>query len=225
MASSVGRSSATGACGVCRTGRLRAWVATTAISLGIASIVLAQSPTYGVGRPPTPEEIRAWDIAISPDGKELPEGRGTAADGKPIYERRCLSCHGPTGKEGPNDQLAGGTGTLASAKPIKTVGSYWSYATTVWDYVNRAMPYDLPGTLTVDEVYALTAYILHLNGIVGERDVIDRATLPKVRLPNRDGFVPDERPDVGKGGQRAAGGARKAAGGHAPPRAHPTIRQ
>ena len=174
----------------------RAPVVALAISLVTTTHLFAQSPKYGVGRPPTAEELKAWDIAISPDGKELPEGRGTAVDGKPVYDRRCASCHGPTGKEGPNDQLVGGVGTLATAKPIKTVGSYWPYATTIWDYVNRAMPYDLPGTLTANEVYALTAFILHLNGISGERDVIDRTTLPKIHMPNRDGFMPDNRPDV-----------------------------
>lgn len=194
---------------MCRSGfgiwdlRFRNALAAIVWVLSLAAIT-AQSPTYGVGRPPTPDEIKAWDIAISPDGKELPPGRGTAADGKAPYDRRCATCHGPTGKEGPNDLLAGGRGTLATTKPLKTVGSFWPYATTVWDYINRAMPYDLPGTLSADEVYAITAYVLYLNGIIGERNVIDRSTLPKIRMPNRDGFVPDDRPDVSNA-ERAMG--------------------
>jgi S-disulfanyl-L-cysteine oxidoreductase SoxD len=150
----------------------------------------------GVGRTPTAEELKAIDIEVLPDGRGLPPGRGTAERGKTVYASRCVTCHGATGKEGPQDVLVGGQGTLASAKPIKTVGSYWPYATTLWDYINRAMPFDHPGTLPPDDVYATTAYLLYINGIVGERDVMDAATLPRVQMPNRNGFVPDSRPDV-----------------------------
>ncbi len=160
--------------------------------------LLAQSPTYGVGRPPTAEELTAIDIDVMPDGKGLPPGSGTAALGKDVYTRRCETCHGPTGREGPQDVLAGGQGSLTTSKPQKTVGSYWPYATTLWDYIRRAMPFDHPGTLTADEVYASTAYVLFLNGIVKEQDVLDQRTLPALRMPNRDGFVSDPRPDVGK---------------------------
>jgi cytochrome c len=114
-----------------------------------------------------------------------------------VYAARCVTCHGATGKEGPQDILVGGRETLKTPKPLKTVGSYWPYATTVWDYVHRAMPFDHPGTLTSNDVYAATAYVLFLNGIVGENDVIDQTTLPKVKMPNRDGFVGDPRPDTG----------------------------
>jgi S-disulfanyl-L-cysteine oxidoreductase SoxD len=159
---------------------------------------LFQSPTYGVGRPPSAEELNAIDIDVTPDGKGLLPGRGTAAAGKDVYTRRCETCHGPTGREGPQDVLAGGQGSLTTAKPQKTVGSYWPYATTLWDYIHRAMPFDHPGTMTVDEVYASTAYVLFLNGIVKEQDVLDQTTLPQVSMPNRSGFVGDPRPDVEK---------------------------
>lgn len=158
----------------------------------------AQLPTYGLGRSPTAEEIKAWDVTIPPDGKGLPPGSGTAALGKPIYTDRCASCHGATGKEGKYDILVGGQGTLATDKPLQTIGSFWPHATTLWSYINRAQPLDEPGSLTSDQVYAVTAYLLYLNGIIGENDVIDAKTLPQVRMPNRDGFVPDPRPDVGK---------------------------
>jgi mono/diheme cytochrome c family protein len=158
---------------------------------------LAQSPTFGVGRAPKPEELKTIDIDITPDGRGLPAGTGTAASGKDVYTRRCETCHGPTGKEGPQDVLVGGKGSLATAKPQKTIGSYWPYATTLWDYIRRAMPFDHPGTLTPDEIYGTTAYLLFLNGIVGEHDRIDQATLPAVQMPNRNGFTPDPRPDLG----------------------------
>ena len=157
---------------------------------------LAQSPTYGVGRAPTAAELKAIDIEVLPDGRGLPPGRGTARAGKETYTSRCATCHGPTGKEGPQDILVGGQGSLTTSTPIKTVGSYWPFATTLWDYLRRAMPFDHPGTLTTDQVYATTAYVLFLNGIVGEDEVLDEATLPRVKMPNRDGFVGDPRPDV-----------------------------
>jgi len=165
---------------------------TVAIFSAVAS---AQSPNYGVGRTPTAEEVRGYDTSVGPEGKELPPGRGTAREGASIFAQRCAACHGATGTEGPNDRLVGGQGTLAGDRPVRTVGSYWPYATTVWDYVNRAMPLNNPGSLTPNEVYALTAFILFRNGIVQETEVIDRGSLPKVRMPNRDGFTPDARPD------------------------------
>jgi cytochrome c len=163
----------------------------------------AQLPTYGLGRTPTAEEIKAWDITIPPDGKGLPSGSGTAALGKAIYEDRCASCHGERGADGKYDRLVGGRGTLNTDKPVKTVGSFWPYATTLWSYINRSQPFDEPGSLTHDQVYAVTAYLLFLNRIVGEHDVMDASTLPRVQMPNRDGFVPDPRPDVGKASRPA----------------------
>jgi cytochrome c len=164
-----------------------------------AATLLAQSPKYGVGRAPTPEELRAWNISIAPDGKGLPEGRGTALQARDTYANHCVKCHGEKG-QGKEDALplAGGIGTLKSPKPLKTVGSYWPYATTIFDYISRAMPFDHPGTLTHDQVYALTGYVLYLNGLVKDTDVIDARSLPKIQMPNRNGFVPDPRPDVHK---------------------------
>ena len=159
---------------------------------------LAQSPAFGVGRRPTADELKAIDIEVTPDGKGLPPGSGTAAAGKAVYTSRCEACHGPTGKEGPQDEIVGGQSSLTTAWPLKTVGSYWPYATTLWDYVRRAMPFEHPGTMTADEVYAATAYVLFLNGIIGEQDVLNQTTLPQVKMPNRDGFRSDPRPDVGK---------------------------
>jgi S-disulfanyl-L-cysteine oxidoreductase SoxD len=170
-----------------------------AVVVAVAAVAqpFAQSPTFGVGRTPRPDELKAIDIEVTPDGRGLPPGRGTAAAGKAVYASRCETCHGPTGKEGPQDILAGGQGSLATSTPQKTVGSYWPYATTLWDYIHRAMPFEHPGTMTADEVYAATAYVLFLNGIVAEQDVLDQATLPRVKMPNRTGFTADPRPDVG----------------------------
>ncbi len=162
----------------------------------------AQLPTYGLGRAPTAEEIRAWDITIPPDGKGLPPGSGTAALGKPVYAERCASCHGERGEAGKYDRLVGGRGTLNTDKPVKTIGSFWPYATTLWSYINRTQPFGEPGSLTPDQVYAVTAYLLYLNGLIGEHKVLDAPTLPQIQMPNRDGFVPDPRPDVGKARKR-----------------------
>ena len=161
--------------------------------------VLAQSPSLGIGHPPKAEQLKQIDIDVTPDGKGLPPGSGTAAKGKDVYTRRCETCHGPTGKEGPQDILAGGKGSLATDKPQKTVGSYWPYATTLWDYVNRAMPFDQPGLLKPQEVYDAVAYLLNLNGIIREDHVIDARSLPKIVMPNRNGFIPDPRPKTRSG--------------------------
>jgi mono/diheme cytochrome c family protein len=158
----------------------------------------AQLPTFGLGRTPTAEEVKAWDVTIPPDGKGLPPGSGTAVLGKPIYVERCASCHGEKGQDPKYSVLVGGRGTLTTDKPLLTIGSFWPYATTLWSYINRAQPFGEPGSLTPAEVYAVTAYLLSLNGIIKEDDVIDAATLVQVRMPNRDGFVPDARPDVGR---------------------------
>lgn len=162
-----------------------------------------QTPKYGAGRPPTPEELRELGSAIAPDGTGLPEGSGTVAAGRELFSSNCARCHGEKGEGGVGPRLTGGQGSLATAKPVKTVGSFWPYATTVWDYINRAMPFDQPGKLKPPEVYALVAYIFNLNGIIGPDDVMDAKSLPKIKMPNRDGFVADPRPDVGtKAGSR-----------------------
>jgi mono/diheme cytochrome c family protein len=175
-----------------------AFVAVSVVALSGVAVVSEQSPRYKVGRTPTGEEINAWDIAIGPDGRELPPGQGTVARGKTVYAEQCTRCHGATATEGPEMPLVGGQGSLNTSQPLKTVGSYWPYATTLFDYINRAMPFDRPTVLSADDVYAVTAYLLHLNGIIKEQDVMDARTLPAVKMPNRDGFVPDPRPDVGK---------------------------
>jgi S-disulfanyl-L-cysteine oxidoreductase SoxD len=163
----------------------------------VSGTILAESPKYGVGRAATPEEVKTWDISISPAGAELPEGSGTAVQGKDVYASKCAKCHGGQGQGGDEGPLVGGQGTLRTPKPLKTVGSYWPYATTLFDYVNRAMPFKQPGTLTHNQVYAVVAHVLHLNGIIAENAVMDAKTLPRVKMPNRNGFVPDFRPDVG----------------------------
>ena len=157
----------------------------------VAGALASSAFAYDFGRTATPEEIKLWDIDVRPDGKGLPEGSGTVAHGKSVYEENCEACHGANGKDGIKDRLAGGQGTLASETPVKTVGSYWPYATTLFDYIHRAMPYQAPGSLTVDDTYAVAAYILSLNGILPEDGMLDTATLPKIKMPNRDGFIPE----------------------------------
>ncbi|HMD62834.1 MAG TPA: c-type cytochrome [Stellaceae bacterium] len=145
-------------------------------------------------RPATPEEIAAWDISIGPDGAGLPSGNGSPQQGEAVYAAKCLPCHGEKGSGKPNDQLVGGLGTLTGNQPaVKTVGSFWPYATTLFDYVRRAMPFDTPRSLSNDEVYAVCAYILRLNDIIDESAVMNAQTLPKVQMPNRDGFIPFSR--------------------------------
>lgn len=133
--------------------------------------------------------LAPWEITVFADGSGLPPGGGSARTGAAIYAQRCASCHGPKGEGAIADRLVGGRGTLADVRPIITVGSYWPYATTLFDYVRRAMPYDAPKSLDSDEIYAVTAYLLFLNGIIEEDDVMNPATLPRVEMPNRKGFV------------------------------------
>lgn len=150
----------------------------------------AQAPSFG--QPIAPADLAPWDISIGPDGAGLPPGRGTATQGAAVYLEKCQACHAEKGAGGPNDQLVGGS--IAPGKPpVKTVGSYWPYATTLFDYLRRAMPFQDSKSLTADELYAVSAYVLHLNGIVGAEDVIDAQSLPKVKMPNRDGFIPFPR--------------------------------
>jgi S-disulfanyl-L-cysteine oxidoreductase SoxD len=152
---------------------------------------------YNLGQPLTVDQAAAIDISVLPDGAGLPKGKGTAREGEKVYATHCAACHGDRG-EGRGDfaALVGGRGTLSMNDPLLTVGSYWPTATTVFDYIRRAMPYNTPGVLTNDEVYAVTAWILEKNDILPVGTVLDRRTLPRVRMPNRDGFVPDPRPDV-----------------------------
>jgi cytochrome c len=143
----------------------------------------------GLGVPATAAQIESADVSIGPDGAELPAGSGTPAQGEAIFNTKCIACHGPQGSGTVNDQLVGGQGTLTSTAPIKTIGSYWPHATTVFDYVRRAMPYPTPHSLSDEEVYALTAYLLSLNGVIAKDAVMDAKTLPQVRMPNRGNFI------------------------------------
>jgi S-disulfanyl-L-cysteine oxidoreductase SoxD len=171
------------------------------ILLTSASGALAQAPSYSnVGRTPTKDEIQAWDISVGPDGKGLPAGHGTAAEGAVIFAAKCAVCHGPEGqgaKIGP--RVVGGiedTETLTTLKPVRSVGGYWPYATSVWDFIRRAMPRGQSGTLTPNEVYSLTAFILSKSKIIPEDEVLNEKTLPKVQMPNRNGFVPARYEDI-----------------------------
>jgi cytochrome c len=167
--------------------------------LGILWLAAAAAETarHGLGRPATAADFARHGYVVGPKGTGLPIGRGTAREGRAIYVERCAACHGLRGEGTGNfPPLVGGQGSLKSDNPLPTVGSYWPYATTVWDYINRAMPYPSPGTLKPDEVYAVTAYVLVVNGIVPEDFELNERTLPAVPMPNRNGFVPDPRPDV-----------------------------
>ena len=153
---------------------------------------MAQGPTYKMGRTPTDAEVRAWDHAVGPEGKELPPGSGTAVEGAKVYLTRCSFCHGKNAEGNfPWPRLAGGVGTLNTPNPQRGSGSYLPYATTIWDFINRAMPRDAEGTLTPSEVYAVTAFILFKNGTIKETDVLDKKSLVEVVMPNRYGFFPD----------------------------------
>jgi len=168
------------------------------VAAAAVTTLSAQTPGYRVGRPPTPQEIRDLGSAIAPDGTGLPAGSGTVAAGRELFAAQCARCHGPNGEGDVGARLVGGQGTLATPRPLKTVGSFWPYSTTLWDYVNRAMPFDRPGLLEPSEVYAAVAYVLNLNGIIEAEQVMDATSLAKVKMPNRDGFVADPRPDIGK---------------------------
>ena len=163
------------------------------LAFGIAALLCCSGSATAAefGRPATAEEIKAWNIDVAPDGTGLPDGHGDVARGRQVFEDNCSACHGAKGEGGIADRLTGGRGSLATDHPIKTVGSFWPYATTLFDYVRRAMPYPAPQTLSDDDTYAVVAYILNLNDIVPPDAVLDRNSLPRVKMPNRDGFVPD----------------------------------
>jgi cytochrome c len=143
----------------------------------------------GLGEEVTAEEVAAVDFTIMPDGDGLPEGSGNAVAGRRVYNQNCLACHGEDGTGGLNDGLAGGHGSLTGSKPQKTVGSYWPYATTIFDYVRRAMPFQAPGSLSNDEIYAITAYLLFINEVIAEDTEINAKSLPQVKMPNQGNFV------------------------------------
>jgi cytochrome c len=164
----------------------------------VAAIGSAQSPTFGVGRAPTAEEVRAWDISIRPDGQELPQGHGTATDGAPLYvQKGCAGCHGRSGSGANAPTLIKSDGTSRSNVPClapcvndnNVMALHSPYASVMWDYINRGMPLGKEGSLKPDEVYALTAYLLFKNGVIREDEVMDAQSLPKVAMPNRQGFA------------------------------------
>ncbi|WP_423794586.1 c-type cytochrome [Methylobacterium durans] len=172
------------------------------IALSLPGAAAAEpAGALGLGRRVTPEVIAAWDIDARPDGEGLPQGRGSVRDGAVLFAARCAGCHGGRGEGAAAEALAGGRGSLATAKPLRTVGSFWPYATTLFDYVRRAMPFDAPQSLTPDETYAVSAYVLHLNGLLTEEASLDASSLPKVLMPNRGGFTTDPRPDVPPAGR------------------------
>ena len=161
-----------------------------ALALILASAGAACAEPPGLGKPITEADIAAWDISIMPDGAGLPPGRGTPAVGAQVYAQKCAACHGDKAQGGTAPALFGGIGTLkAPQQPVQTVGSYWPYATMVFDFVRRAMPWDKPKSLSNDEVYASVAYILQLNGLMKDGEVLNKDTIMKIQMPNRDGFI------------------------------------
>lgn len=179
-----------------RRDRALAWIV-VALPLICAGVRGEAAQHYGLGRSPTAAELSAWDIDVRTDGLGLPAGHGSVAEGREIFARTCAGCHGDNGQGGHADRLVGGQGTLTSAKPVKTVGSYWPYATTLFDYIRRAMPFNAPQSLSDDEVYSVSAYILRLNGLVAEDATLDAKSLPRVAMPNRNGFIGiDAKPKV-----------------------------
>lgn len=170
-------------------------MASAAVRLGSAQ---APPSSLGIGRPATADEVRALDIDVMPDGRGLPAGRGTAAEGALVYGTKCAACHGANGEGGSAERLVGrndGDSFAFATNPrlVRTIGSYWPYATTLYDYTARSMPFGQPGTLAADETYSLVAFLLFKNGVIPETAVMDQATLPSVAMPARDRFVPDDR--------------------------------
>jgi mono/diheme cytochrome c family protein len=164
-------------------------------ALAWATSVQAQGH-YGIGRSATPAEITGWNIDIDRDGNNLPPGSGTVTHGREVFDQQCAACHGTKGEGGVGDRLVGGQGTLATPKPVRTVGSYWPYAPTLFDYIRRAMPQNAPQSLSNEDVYAVSAYILNLNGLLAADATLDAKTLAAIKMPNRSMFVGDPRPDV-----------------------------
>jgi cytochrome c len=165
--------------------------------LGLCLAARAQSPTYGLGKTPSPESIRSWDIAISPDGKELPPGSGNAKDGAALYAQKCAVCHGKDGYGGRAPELIKPATTPPNQpaclspciRGANVMALHSPYATVIWDYINRGMPFSKEGSLTPNEVYAITAFLLYKNGVIPEDQVVDAKNLPQIKMPNRDGYV------------------------------------
>ncbi len=181
------------ACGPADGGRAGS-VAGSGVGAGSPEGLPPQAPDlFGFGSEASPERVAAWDIDVRSDGEGLPAGSGTVEQGRQLYETLCVECHGPTGTEGPNDRLAGTDPWGETGPAVRTVGSYWQYPTTLFDYIRRAMPHMTPGLLTADQTYAAVAYVLYMNGIVQEGAVMDAESLPAVVMPARDRFVVDDR--------------------------------
>jgi len=175
----------------------RATAAAVLLLGGVAAAGERGPGYYGLGAVPTPDEIAGWAISARPDGKGLPPGRGSVGQGGDLYADICAACHGQFGQGEARYPKLAGTGSLTGERPEPTVGNYWPYATTLFDYINRAMPFPSPHLLTADQVYALTAYVLSINDIVDGDFVADQDSLPKVKMPNQDGFIwKDPRPDT-----------------------------
>ncbi|PCJ04718.1 MAG: MFS transporter [Rhodobacteraceae bacterium] len=175
--------------------KYRKLIVTTTLAATLTAPVYAG--TYGLGRPALPEEVAAWDLDVSPDGTGLPAGSGSVMDGEEIFAEKCASCHGDFAEGVGNwPKLAGGADTLDHEDPLKTVGSYWPYLSTTWDYVNRSMPFGNAQTLEVDEVYAIVAYILYSNDLVEEEFVLSQDNFLEVVMPNRNGFILDDRAEA-----------------------------
>lgn len=145
----------------------------------------------GLGEPVSAKDLESLDLTVEPDGEGLPNGSGSAVEGAVVYQNHCFACHGKNGEDGINDRLAGGHGSLTTVRPVKTLGSFWPYATTIFDYVRRAMPFQTPGMLSNDELYAVTAYLLFINDVIDEEQIMNSDSLPAVSMPNRDNFVWD----------------------------------
>ena len=172
-----------------RTSIARSWCAALAGLLACGGAPAAgPAPVPRLGQPAGAELVARWNLSVYPDGRGLPAGQGTAAQGRTLYRAHCAKCHGAEGEGGSGGTLAG-RGALTDPDPDQTVGNYWPYATTLFDFIRRAMPMDAPATLSDDEVYAVSAYVLYLNRLVGPDDRLDAGTLPRIRMPNRDGFI------------------------------------
>lgn len=159
-----------------------------AIPLFVVTAAASAGEAPRLGRPMTPDELARWSISIFPDGRGLPKGRGTAKEGRVVYDKSCASCHGPAGRGATAEELAGSTAPLTSDPPDKIIGTYWPLATTIFDVVRRSMPMQAPGSLTDDEAYAVTAYLLWTNKLIAEDFELDEQKLPRIQMPNRDGF-------------------------------------
>jgi mono/diheme cytochrome c family protein len=166
-------------------------------TFALASVAQSQAQGhYAIGQAATPAEIAGWNIDVNGNGNNLPPGSGSVSRGHEIFDQQCAACHGARGEGGVGDRLVGGQGTLATPRPTRTVGSYWPYAPTLFDYIRRAMPQNAPESLSNEDTYAVSAYILNLNGLLPADATLDAKTLSAIKMPNRNMFTGDSRPDV-----------------------------